>query len=141
MMWTPRSFREARTQMRIAKREAEEEIQKGEARKLKAATTAYNKQIAEEKRQKAAREKEERERKRAEERLAIDARKAERARKKQERDSQNRLQTAAKGKRKASQQQEVKKRQKRSSTAVQSGSVVHKPLSHGWVRCCKYEKL
>ncbi|CAN9216148.1 unnamed protein product [Alternaria alternata] len=89
MMWTPRSFREARTRMRIAKREAEEEeLQKEEARKLKAATTAYNKQIAEEKRQKEAREKEEREGKRAEERQAIDARKAARARKKQERDSQ-----------------------------------------------------
>jgi hypothetical protein len=58
MMWTPRSFREARTRMRIAKREAEEEeLQKEEVRKSKAATTAYNKQIAEEKRQKAAREK------------------------------------------------------------------------------------
>ena len=66
--------------MRIAKHEAEDELQKEEARKLKAANTAYNKQIAEEKRQKAAREKEGRERKQAEERLAINARKAERAR-------------------------------------------------------------
>jgi uncharacterized protein (DUF4415 family) len=41
--------------MRIAKREAEEEeLQKEEARKLKAATTAYNKQIAEEKREKGS---------------------------------------------------------------------------------------
>jgi hypothetical protein len=127
MMWTTRSFREARTRMRIAKREVEEEdLQKEEARKLRAATTAYNKQIAEEKRQKVAKEKEERERKRAEQRQAIDARKAERARKRQERDSQNRAQTAQKGKRKTSYQQGVKKRQKGGSTAVQSGSVAQK---------------
>jgi hypothetical protein len=131
MMWTPRSFQEARTRMRLAKREAEEEeeLQKEVARKSKAAATANRKQIAEEKRQKAAREKEERERKRAEERQAIDARKAERARKKQQRDSQNRSQTAQKRKRKASQQQGVKKRQKRGSAAVQSGSVAYEPPS------------
>jgi hypothetical protein len=81
--------------MRIAKREVEEEdLQKEEARKLRAAATAYNKQVAEEKRQKAASEKEERERKCAEQRQAIDARKADRARERQERDSQNRSQTA-----------------------------------------------
>ena len=95
MMWTPRSFREARTRMSIAKRKAEEEeLAKEEARKSKAAATAYKKQIAEEKRQKAAREKQERERKRAEERQAINARKAERTRKKQERDSQKASQNA-----------------------------------------------
>jgi hypothetical protein len=92
MMWTPRSFREARTRMRIAKREAEEEdLQKEEARKLRAAATAHNKQITEKKRQKAVREKEERERKRAEQRQAIDARKVGRARQRQERDSQTEL--------------------------------------------------
>ncbi|KAF1971114.1 hypothetical protein BU23DRAFT_647946, partial [Bimuria novae-zelandiae CBS 107.79] len=83
MMWTPRSFREARTRMRLAKREVEEEeFQKEEARKSKAAAIAYKKQITEEKRQKAAREKEERERKRIEKRQAINTRKAKRARKK-----------------------------------------------------------
>ena len=124
MMWTPRSFREARTRMSIAKREAEEEeLAKEEARRSKAATTAYKKQIAAEKRAKAAREKEERDRKRAEERQAIEARKAERARKKQECDAQKASKSTQKGKRKASQQQGVKKKQKRGGAAAQSDVV------------------
>jgi hypothetical protein len=47
MMWTPRSFREARTRMRIAKREAEEEdLQKEEARKLRLTTSKLQKRSA-----------------------------------------------------------------------------------------------
>ena len=57
-MWTPRSFQEACTRMSIAKCKAEEEeLAKEEARKLKAATIAYKKQIIEEKCQKVVREK------------------------------------------------------------------------------------
>jgi hypothetical protein len=46
MMWTTRSFREARTRMRIAKHEVEEEdLEKEEARKLRAVYRSLSQRV------------------------------------------------------------------------------------------------
>ena len=76
-----------------------------------------------------AREKDEREKKRIQERKEIDERKAERERKKRECDSQKASQTTQKGKRKVSQKAAPRKKQNRGSAAVRSSSVAHKEPS------------
>ena len=65
----------------------------------------------------------------AEERAAIDARKAERERQKQARDAQQSIQLLDQGKRKAPRQLQPKTTKKRSSSARRSQVVVYKPSS------------
>jgi hypothetical protein len=88
MIWSPRAIREARVRMAATEQEKQEdELRKAEMKELAAANKLYNDKIEEEKRQKRAREKEERAKVKAEERQAIDARKAARAAAKQARDA------------------------------------------------------
>ena len=61
MMWTPRSFREAKTRMKLAREEREaDEKEKANMKELSKANKLYNEKIAQEKRDARAREKEER---------------------------------------------------------------------------------
>ena len=95
MMWTPRSFREAKVRMRLAKQEREaEEKEKANRKELKKASKLYNDKIAEEKREKRKKEKEERDRLAAVKAKEVAERKAERERQKQACDSQKAIQKA-----------------------------------------------
>ena len=128
MLWTPRSFREAKTRMRLAKQEREvEEKKKADMKRDAAIAKRYNEQVAAEKRAQRVREKEVRDQQKAEKRAAIDARKAERARQKAERDAEKASQSTQKGKRKLPQKGAVKKKQKRSVAAARSMAVGEAP--------------
>ncbi|RYO44971.1 hypothetical protein AA0116_g13490 [Alternaria tenuissima] len=95
MLWTPRSFREAKTRMRLAQQERDAgEKKKTEMRELARANELYNEKIAEEKRAKRAREKEECDQRHAQERAEIDARKAQRQTDKEARDAQRAVQSS-----------------------------------------------
>jgi len=99
MVWSPRSIREARVRIAVTKQEKEEEeLRKAEMKELAASNKLYKDKIAEEKRQKRVREKEERARIKAEERQAINARKAARAASKRASDSTKAIQQSQRGK-------------------------------------------
>lgn len=124
MLWTPRSFREAKTRMRLAQQEQEEEEKKkADMRELARANKLYHEKIAEEKREQRVREKKESDKRRAKERAAIDARKAERQRKKEEKDREKATKLSQRGKRKASEVAVPRKRQDRSGAAARSRAV------------------
>ena len=115
MMWTPRSFREAKTRMKLAREEREaDEKEKANMKDLSKANKLYNEKIAQEKRDARAREKEERDQLKAEKAKEVAERKAERERQRQARDSLKAMQNSSAGKRKASQKAASKKKQKRS---------------------------
>jgi hypothetical protein len=98
IMWSPRSFQEARARMAITEQERqEEELKKVEMKELAAANKLYNNKIAKEKREQQAREKAVRDQAKAEERAAIEKRKAERARQKQARDAEQALKLSQRG--------------------------------------------
>lgn len=126
---SPRQFGEARTRERIMKEQQhKDELEKAELKKLKAANKLYNDKMVEQKREAAAEAKVERDRKKAEERKAIDARKEERRIDKEKKDREKQLQLSQKGKRTASQSTAPKKKQKRGAAAARSG-VVDAPRS------------
>ncbi|RYO00915.1 hypothetical protein AA0121_g13338 [Alternaria tenuissima] len=121
MLWTPRSFREAKTRMRLAQQERDAgEKKKTEMRELARANELYNEKIAEEKRAKRAREKEECDQRHAQERAEIDARKAQRQTDKEARDAQRAVQSSRRGKRKALQSAAPRKEQNRGGAAARS---------------------
>jgi hypothetical protein len=116
MMWTPRSFREAKTRMKLAKEEREaDEKEKANMKELARANKLYNEKIAQEKRDARAREKEERDQLKAEKAKEVAERKAERERQRQARGSQKAMQKSSAGKRKALQKAAPRKKQKRSA--------------------------
>ena len=116
MMWTPRSFREAKTRMKLAREEREaEEKEKANMKELAKANKLYKEKIAQEKRDARAREKEERDRRKAEKAEEVAERKAERERQRQAHDSQKAIQKPSTGKRKALQKAAPRKKQKRSA--------------------------
>ena len=116
MVWSPRAIREARVRMAVTEQEKEEEeLRKAEMKELAAANKLYKDKIEEEKRQKRAREKEERAKVKAEERRAIDARKAARAAAKQARDSVKGIQQSQRGR----------------STTLKASAVKSKPARRG----------
>ncbi|KAF5844388.1 hypothetical protein GGP41_001375 [Bipolaris sorokiniana] len=81
MMWTPRSFREAKARMRLAREEREAgEKEKANMKELAKANKLYNEKFAQEKRGVCAREKEERDRLKTEKAKEVAERKAERER-------------------------------------------------------------
>ena len=87
MMWTPRSFREAKTRIRLAKEErVAEEKKKADIKELAKANKLYDEKIAQERRDARAREKEERDWLKAEKAKEVAERKAERERQRQARD-------------------------------------------------------
>jgi hypothetical protein len=113
MMWTPRSFREAKTRMKLAREEQEAgEKEKATMKELAKATKLYNEKIAQEKRDARAREKVERERLKAEKAKEVAERKAERERQRQARDSQKAVPKPSTGKRKALEKAAPRKKQK-----------------------------
>ena len=117
MMWTPRSFREAKTRMRLAREEREaDEKEKADMKELAKANKLYNDKIAQERRNARAREKEERKQLKAEKAKKVAERRAERERQRQARNSQEAVQKPSTGKRKASQSAAPKKKQKRSAS-------------------------
>ncbi|PVH90255.1 hypothetical protein DM02DRAFT_548161 [Periconia macrospinosa] len=60
-LWTPRSFGEAKTRMRLAREEREADVkEKANMKELAKANKLYNEKIAQEKREARAKEKEER---------------------------------------------------------------------------------
>ena len=88
MMWTPRSFREAKTRMRLAREEREaDEKEKADMKELAKANKLYNDKIAQERRNARAREKEERKQLKAEKAKKVTERRAERERQRQARNS------------------------------------------------------
>ncbi|KAK4986649.1 hypothetical protein LTR50_005176 [Elasticomyces elasticus] len=116
MMWTPRSFREAKTRMKLAREEREvEEKEKANMKELAKANKLYNKKIAQEKRNTRAREKEERDQLKAEKAKEVAERKAERERQRQACNSQKAIQKPSTGKRKVSQKAVPRKKQKHSA--------------------------
>ncbi len=128
MLWTPRSFREAKTRLRLAQQERDaEDKKKTDMRELARAKKLYNEKIAEEKRAKRAREKEERDQRRAQERAEIDARKAQRQTDKEARDAQKAVQSSRRGKRKALQSAAPRKKQNRGGAAARSRRVAREP--------------
>lgn len=81
MMWTPRSFREAKTRMRLAREEREaDKKEKADMKELAKANKLYNDKIAQERRNARAREKEERKQLKAEKAKKVAERRAERER-------------------------------------------------------------
>jgi hypothetical protein len=116
MMWTPRSFREAKVRMKLAREEREAgEKEKATMKELAKANKLYNEKIAQEKRDARAREKEERDQLKAEKAKEVAERKAERERQRQTRDSQKAIQKPFTGKRRALQKVAPRKKQKRSA--------------------------
>lgn len=96
-------------------------------KELTKANKLYNEKIKEEKRNAAARAKEEREQKRVEERAAIDARKEQRRRDKEARDAQKATRLPNKGKRKASTAPAPKTTKKRRTVAAVDGAIAPSP--------------
>ncbi|KAF1354169.1 hypothetical protein EJ07DRAFT_134324 [Lizonia empirigonia] len=116
MMWTPRSFREAKTRMRLAREEQEaDKKEKADMKELAKANKLYNEKIAQEKRDARAREKVEREQLKAEKAKEVAERKAERERQRQACDSQKAIKKPSIGKRKALEKAAPRKKQKRSA--------------------------
>ncbi|KAF1361280.1 hypothetical protein EJ07DRAFT_78729, partial [Lizonia empirigonia] len=114
MMWTPRSFREAKTRMRLAREEQEaDKKEKADMKELAKANKLYNEKIAQEKRNARAREKVEREQLKAEKAKEVAERKAERARQRQACDSQKAIKKPSIGKCKALEKAAPRKKQKR----------------------------
>jgi hypothetical protein len=128
MMWTPRSFREAKVRMRLARQEKEaEEKEKANMKELAEANKLYNEKVLQEKRAARAKEKEERDRLAAVKAKEVAERKAERERQKQARDSQKAIQQALRGKRKASQKAAPGKKQNRGAVAARGSAPAHEP--------------
>ncbi|RYN26125.1 hypothetical protein AA0114_g12646 [Alternaria tenuissima] len=128
-LWTPRSFREAKVRMRQAKEAKDlDEKNKADMKELKKANKLYNDRIAEEKRKKAARDREAQAKAKADERKAINARNEQRKKDKNARDAQKAVPQSQRGKRKASQSTAPRKKQNRSVAAARSG-VVDAPRS------------
>lgn len=128
MMWTPRSFREAKVRMKQAAEEKEkDERKKADMKELKKANKLYNDKLAEEKRARAVEDKEEREKAKAEERKAIDARKEERRLNKEKKDREKALRLSQKGKRKASEAPARPKKKQRGGAASRSGVIAAEP--------------
>jgi hypothetical protein len=128
MMWTPRSFREAKVRMKQAQEEKEaDELDKANTRELKKASKLYNDKIAEEKKAQRAGDQEARRKAKTEERKAIDARKEERRLNKEKKDREKVLRLSQKGKRKASQSTAPKKKQKVGVAAARSRVVAAEP--------------
>jgi hypothetical protein len=126
MMWTPRSFREAKVRMIQAQEEKDkEEREKSEMKELQRANKLYNDKIAEEAKAQRARDAEARRKAKEKERAAIDARKEQRRKDKEAREAQKDLQLANKGKRKITAAPAAKKKQKRSAAAARSRTVAH----------------
>src|SRR5690242_18961469 len=99
MMWSPQLIRAAGVRMAVTEQEKEEEeLRKAEMKALAALNKLFKDKIAEEKRQKRVREKEERARMMAEERRAIDARKAARTASKRASHSTKAIQQSQRGK-------------------------------------------
>jgi hypothetical protein len=113
MMWTPRSFTEAKTRMRLARAEREaDEKEKANMKELTKANKLYNENIMQEKRDARAREKKERNQLKANKAKEVAEREAQRERQRQARNSQKAVQESSIGKRKASQKAEPRKKQK-----------------------------
>jgi hypothetical protein len=128
MMWTPRSFREAKVRMKQAQGEKEAgELDKANMRELKKASKLHNDKIAEEKKAQRARDQEARKKEKAEERKAIDARKEERCLNKEKKDHEKALQLSQKGKRKASQSTAPNRKPKVGVAAARSRVVAAEP--------------
>jgi hypothetical protein len=124
MLWTPRSFREAKVRMKQAKEEQEaDEKNNADMRELKKANKLYNEKIAEEKKAQRARDQEARRKTKAEERKAIDARKEQRRKDKEKKDREKELQSSQRGKRKASQSTAPNKKQNCGVAATRRGVV------------------
>ena len=114
MLWSPRTFRQARARMaQQAAEQKAEELKKAETKKSKAANKLYQEKIAEEKRVQRLREKEERAQAKAVKDAEVAERKAERERQKQARDAAKGIQLPKTGKRKASQPTAPRKKQNR----------------------------
>jgi hypothetical protein len=113
VFWSPRKIREAQASDATNKKLAEEEqLQKAEMKKLKAANAVYNKKLKEQRRVEAAAKREEREKEKAEKDAKKPAEKA-------AQNTQKPIPTSQKGKRKALTAASSKsKRQKRSGGAA-----------------------
>jgi hypothetical protein len=124
--WSPSRVNKAQ-QLQDEADEAEEaeKIRKADAVDLRESTRKLKQQLNAEKAEKREREKKERDKRKAEERRQIDARKAERQRLKEESDREKALQLPQKSKRTASQAAAPRKKQKRSTVGVQSSSAAH----------------
>jgi hypothetical protein len=121
MMWSPRAFREARARMAVEERERqEEELKKAEMKELTAANKLYQDKIAEEKREQRAREKEAREKAKAEERAAIESRKAARQQAKADRDAAKALKLSQRGNCRTSKAPAVKQKPARRAVGARS---------------------
>ncbi|KAF1928032.1 uncharacterized protein M421DRAFT_48951, partial [Didymella exigua CBS 183.55] len=98
IMWSPRSFREARARMAVADHERQEEEQKkAETKEQAAANKIYNEKIAREKREQRAEKKKARDQAKAKERAAINARKEQRRKDKEARDAEKALKSSQRG--------------------------------------------
>ncbi|KAF1933347.1 putative pogo transposable element [Didymella exigua CBS 183.55] len=121
MMWSPRSFREARARMSVADHERqEEELKKAEKKDSAAANKLFNEKLKEEKRAAAAKAKEVRERERAEERAAIDARKEQRRKDKEARNTAKALKVPQRGNCTTSKASAVKQKPARRAVGARS---------------------
>ena len=122
----------------------QEELEKAKMKELKHASKLYNERLAQQKREKAAKEKEVRDERKAAERKAIDERKAERERKKQERIAQKATQKPTKGKRKTLTTAEPAAKRSRGAGGSAGSPTVHKqPLAPALTlntRSCRIQK-
>ena len=128
MMWTPRSFREAKVRMKQAQEEKDkDERDKAEMKELKRANKLYNDKIAEEAKAQRARDQEARRKEKEKERAAIDARKEQRRKDKEARDAEKALQLFQRGKRKASKPLARPKKKQRAGAASRRSVVAAEP--------------
>lgn len=125
MMWSPRAFQQARARMDVqAQKDRDEALKRAEMKELRAANKRYNDMIAEERRVKRVREKEDRVRLQAVKAAEVAERKAEKERQKQARDAKKDVQTSQLGKRKASQSAAPRKKQNRGGVGGGSRPIV-----------------
>ena len=121
MMWSPRSFQDARARMAVQDREArKKELEKAEIAELAASNKLYQEKLKEEKRVAAVKAKEVRDHERAEERAAINARKEQRRKEREARNSAKALELSQRGKTTSSKASVVKQKTMRRGVGARS---------------------
>ncbi|KAJ8118948.1 hypothetical protein OPT61_g162 [Boeremia exigua] len=127
MMWSPRTFQQARARMdEQAEKDREEASKKAGMKELRAANKRYNDRMAEERRAMRVREKEDQARVNAEKAAQVAKRKAKEERQKQARDAEKAIQSSQIGKRKTSQAAGPRKKQNRGGVGGGSQPIVAK---------------
>ncbi|KAJ8111141.1 hypothetical protein OPT61_g6193 [Boeremia exigua] len=126
MMWSPRAFQQARARMdEQAQKDRDKALKKAEMKELKAANKQYNDIIAEEKRVRRVREKEDRAKLQAVKAAEVAKRKAKKEHQKQAQEAEKSIQLPKTVKRKLLQSAAPRKKQNRGGVGGGSQPIAH----------------